>query len=92
VVIARAVLDDPVFQMVNEERLSYVWPAPREELIRSDITFFETPNGGAVFSVGSMNFIGALPVDGYGNTAARLVENVVRRFADPEPFPAPPPG
>lgn len=91
-VVARAVLDDPAYEPVNEERLDQTWPGTREELIRSDITFFETPNGGAVFSVGSMNFIGALPVDGYGTTAARLVENVVRRFADPEPFPAPPPG
>jgi N,N-dimethylformamidase len=88
-VVARAVLDDPTYEPVNEERLDQTWPGTREDLIRSDITFFETPNGGAVFSVGSMNFIGALPVDGYDNTAARLVENVVRRFADPEPFPPP---
>jgi N,N-dimethylformamidase len=42
-----------------------------------------------VFSVGSMNFIGALPVDDYNNAVARLVTNVVRRFADPAPFPPP---
>jgi N,N-dimethylformamidase len=36
-----------------------------------------------------MNFIGALPVDGYANAAARLVLNAVRRFADPAPFEAP---
>jgi len=86
IIVGRAVLDDPIFQPVNEERMDHTWPGSREELIRSDLTFFETPGGGAVFSVGSMNFVGALPVDGYGNVAARLVANVVRRFADPAPF------
>ncbi|MBR0644314.1 N,N-dimethylformamidase beta subunit family domain-containing protein [Plastoroseomonas hellenica] len=88
-VIASAVVEDPSYQPVNEERRDHTWPGPREEIIRSDLTFFETPNGGAVFSVGSMNFIGALPVDGYANPVARLVENLVRRFADPTPFPPP---
>ncbi|MEJ1974790.1 MAG: hypothetical protein WDN49_00845 [Acetobacteraceae bacterium] len=71
---------------MNEERRDHTWPAPREAIIRSDLTFFETPQGGAVFSVGSMNFIGALPVDGYDNPAAKLIENVIRRFIDPTPF------
>lgn len=85
-VIARAVVTDPTFQPVNEERRDHTWPGKREDIIRSDITFFETPNGGAVFSVGSMCFIGTLPIDGYDHPAAKLIENVVRRFADPTPF------
>lgn len=88
-VVGHAVVEDPVFQPVNEERLDHTWPAPREAVIRADLTFFETPRGGAVFSVGSMNFIGSLPVDGYANPVARMVENLVRRFADPAPFPPP---
>lgn len=88
-IIGRAVVDHDTYQPVNEERFDHTWPAPREDIIRSDLTFFETPDGGAVFSVGSMNFIGALPVDGYGTVLARLVENIIRRFADPAPFPAP---
>jgi N,N-dimethylformamidase len=36
-----------------------------------------------------MNFIGALPVDGYNNVAALLITNIVRRFADSTPFPVP---
>jgi N,N-dimethylformamidase len=91
IIIGRAVLTDPTYQPVNEERYDHTWPAAREEIIRSDLTFFETPNGGAVFSVGSMNFIGALPVDGYNNVAALLVTNIVRRFADSKPFQAPKP-
>jgi N,N-dimethylformamidase len=88
-VVARAVVTDPGYHPVNEERLSIEWPGTHEDIIRSDITFFEAPNGGAVFSVGSMNFIGGLPVDGYQNACAKLIENVVRRFADPTPFEAP---
>ncbi|MDJ0391604.1 N,N-dimethylformamidase [Roseomonas sp. E05] len=91
IIVGRAVLTDPSYQPVNEERRDHTWPARREDIIRSDLTFFETPGGGAVFSVGSMNFIGALPVDGYDNVAARLIVNTVRRFADPAPFPPPPP-
>lgn len=89
IIIGSAVVHHPSFQPVNEERRDHTWPGTREELIRADLTFFETQNGGAVFSVGSMNFIGALPIDGYQNTAAKLITNIVRRFADPEKFPAP---
>lgn len=88
-VVGRAVVQEPSYQPVNEERRDHTWPASREEIIRADLTFFETAGGGAVFSVGSMNFIGALPIDGYENVAAQLVTNVIRRFADPAPFPAP---
>jgi N,N-dimethylformamidase len=88
-VVAHAVVRDPGYQPVNEERLGHEWPGTVEQLIRSDITFFEASNGGAVFSVGSMNFIGALPVDRYDNPCARLIENVVRRFSDPRPFEVP---
>jgi N,N-dimethylformamidase len=89
IIIARAVLTDPTYQPVNEERRDHTWPAQREDIIRSDLTFFETPNGGAVFSVGSMNFIGSLPVNGYANVAAKLIVNIVQRFADPELFQPP---
>ncbi len=85
-VVASAVVQEASYQPVNEERRDHTWPGAREDLIRSDVTFFETPNGGAVFSVGSMNFIGALPVDGYANPTAQLIRNVVRRFADPAPL------
>lgn len=85
-IIARAIVTDPSYQPVNEERFDHTWPAPREAIIRSDITYFETPAGGAVFSVGSMNFIGALPIDGYENPAACLIRNVVLRFSDPTPL------
>lgn len=89
IIVGRAVVDDPTYQPVNEERFDHGWPGTREDIIRSDLTFFETPMGGAVFSVGSMNFIGALPIDAYKNVAARLIINIVRRFADPAPLTLP---
>ncbi|MGE0210686.1 MAG: N,N-dimethylformamidase beta subunit family domain-containing protein [Parvibaculaceae bacterium] len=54
--------------------------------VRSDIVFFETPPDGAVFSVGSIAFAGSLSINGYDNDTARMMGNVLRRFADPEPF------
>ncbi len=54
--------------------------------IRSDVVFFEGPAGGAVFSVGSIAWYGALAHNGYDNDIARITDNVVRRFLDPAPF------
>lgn len=49
--------------------------------IRSDMVFFETPNGGAVFSVGSIAYCGALQHNDHQNNVSRITENVLRRFA-----------
>ncbi len=57
--------------------------------VRADMTFFETARGGAVFSVGSIAWAASLPHNGYDNNVARLSENVVRRFLDPDPFTMP---
>lgn len=62
--------------------------APREP-IRADMTFFETPAGGAVFSVGSIAWGSCLPHAGFVNNVARISENVLRRFRDPTPFQMP---
>jgi N,N-dimethylformamidase len=59
-------------------------------LVRADMVFFETGAGGAVFAPGSISWCGSLSHDGYANNVSRITENVVRRFLDPEPFPAPP--
>jgi N,N-dimethylformamidase len=54
--------------------------------VRADMTFFETPSGGAVFSVGSIAWGASLPHNGYDNNVARVSENVVRRFLEEQPF------
>ena len=56
------------------------------ELVRSDVVFFPTPSGGAVFSVGSIAWCGALGANGGDNDVARVTRNVLERFADPTPF------
>jgi hypothetical protein len=43
------------------------------------VVTFDTPRGGAVFSVGSISWVSSLPVD---DAVARITENVVRRFLD----------
>jgi N,N-dimethylformamidase len=53
-------------------------------LVRSDLVFFEGPNGGAVFSVGSIAWCGALSYNNYDNTVSRITDNVLRRFAADE--------
>jgi N,N-dimethylformamidase beta subunit-like protein len=54
--------------------------------VRADMVFFETPNGGAVFSTGSIAWAGSLAHNGYANNVARITGNVLRRFLDPAPL------
>ncbi|MDH3379616.1 MAG: LamG domain-containing protein [Gammaproteobacteria bacterium] len=56
------------------------------EIIRSDMVFFEAPNGGAVFSTGSIAWAGSLSHNNYDNDVARITVNVLRRFVDDAPF------
>jgi N,N-dimethylformamidase len=60
--------------------------APENPKIRADMVFFETPNGGAVWSTGSIAWAGSLSHAGYGNNVSRITANVARRFVDPTPF------
>ena len=53
---------------------------PSRDLIRSELVFFETPNGGAVFSVGSISFCGNLPPNDFDNNISRMLDNVLGRF------------
>ena len=54
--------------------------------VRSDVVFFECPNGGAVFSTGSITWASALSHENYQNDVCRITTNVLRRFVDPKPF------
>ncbi len=51
--------------------------------VRADMVYFETPAGGAVFSVGSITWITSLSHDGFDNNVARITGNVLRRFLEP---------
>lgn len=55
--------------------------------VRADIVYFTTPEGGAVFSTGSMTWSGSLPHDEGDNNVARITANVLRAFMSDEPVP-----
>lgn len=48
--------------------------------VRADITYFETPAGGAVLSTAAITWTGSLAYRGFDNNVARLTENAVRAF------------
>ncbi len=50
--------------------------------MRADLTYFETPEGGAVFSTGSIDWTASLSHNGYDNNVARITGNVLQRFLD----------
>ena len=55
-----------------------------EPLVKGDMVFFETRQGGAVFSVGSISWCGSLSHDNYVNNVSRITENVLNRFSREE--------
>jgi N,N-dimethylformamidase len=80
-----------VYLLTPEDQLD---PVPsgtgtQSELIRADLVFFETPAGGAVFSVGSIAFADSLAWNRYDNDVARVAGNVLTRFLDATPFAVP---
>ncbi|MEP9387274.1 N,N-dimethylformamidase beta subunit family domain-containing protein [Mesorhizobium sp. KR9-304] len=78
--------------MIGKEDMpatNYIIGGTENPLVHADMTFFETPNGGAVFSTGSIAWAASLPHNGFDNNVSRITENVFRRFADATPF-APP--
>jgi N,N-dimethylformamidase len=77
-----------VYLMTPEEIIS-TYPGLdgiEDPRVRADMVFFETPNGGAVFSTGSIAWAGSLGHNGYANNVARITGNVLRRFIDPAPL------
>ncbi|MAV55768.1 MAG: hypothetical protein CMJ28_07420 [Phycisphaerae bacterium] len=71
--------------LAKEEMLVHV-PVENQPSIRADLVFFETAAGGAVLSVSSIAWSGSLEHQDYENDVARISENVLNRFIDPEPF------
>jgi N,N-dimethylformamidase len=67
---------------------------PFSPFVRGDMVFFETPKGGAVFSVGSITWCGSLASRNYENPVSRITHNVIRKFVSSpaEEFSWPDPG
>jgi N,N-dimethylformamidase beta subunit-like protein/concanavalin A-like lectin/glucanase superfamily protein len=58
-------------------------------LVHANLVYLEYPNGGGVFSTGSIAWCGSLSYNNYTNNVSRVTENVLKRFAAPDPLPAP---
>ncbi|MGI9335564.1 MAG: N,N-dimethylformamidase beta subunit family domain-containing protein, partial [Gammaproteobacteria bacterium] len=54
--------------------------------VRADMVLFATPNGGAVWSTGSIAWATSLFHNDGENNVSRITENVLRRFLNPEPL------
>jgi len=84
---------EPLLATVEDVKLSVLplaisyHPFEGEPWAQSDLVFFETPNGGAVFTAGSNCWISATLEDGFDNDVATITRNVLNRFLDPAPFP-----
>lgn len=55
------------------------------DLVRADIVYFPTSNGGGVFSTSSIAWSGSLSHNGYNNNVSRMTKNVLDRFASNKP-------
>lgn len=88
VVLASSEAHSDIIMLVNEE-FGVVPPnltGSQHPDVRADMTFYDTPAGGAVWSTGSIAWCGSLSWNGYANNVSRLTLNVLRRFLDPAPF------
>lgn len=86
VVLASATEFGPDMIRTKEEFEGSVAAPDPDPYVRADMVFYETPNGGAVFSVGSISWFGALARNGFDNDVAKITGNVIDRFLDETPF------
>ena len=70
------------YQLVVEDTLDTLpgRGGTEEPRVRADMTLLQAPNGGAVFSVGSITWSASLPVNDFDNNVSRITENVLRAF------------
>lgn len=59
---------------------------PEHPLVRGDIVYFSTKNGGAHFSSSSMSWVSSLQWNDYSNNVAAMTANVIKRFAKDGPL------
>ncbi|MGI9309170.1 MAG: N,N-dimethylformamidase beta subunit family domain-containing protein [Gammaproteobacteria bacterium] len=86
---------EPLRKTVEDVKLSTMplsiiyHPNKGEPWAQADLVFFETPNGGAMFSTGSITWISSTLENNFNNDVATVTRNVIRRFIDKTPFPNP---
>lgn len=82
VVLASSVGHDTRFQPASEYYTN-IYPdlgGSQNPLVRADMTLLGDGYSGSVFSVGSICWVGALPVDDFAGAASRVTRNVLSRF------------
>ena len=87
--LASATEFDDTFHHVVEEvmHMNSEQTGTTNDLVRADMVLFEYPNGGAVFSTGSIAWSAGLSHNGYDNNVSRITGNVLRKFASDDPLP-----
>ena len=83
VILARSENHPASFALVPEDLLApgrTVAHGPPDDLAHAEMLYFDTPEGGAVFSVGSITFLGSLWRNGFEGPVSQLLYNVVTRF------------
>lgn len=71
------------FILVPEEMLTHIttWTGePIDELVRADMVYQKSENGGQLFATGSITFCGSLLYNEGDNNISKLVANVFNRF------------
>lgn len=86
IVLARSENHGSTMLIASEEVDSFPVLDIYHAQICAEVAFFETANGGAVFTVGSMAWCGSLNHNNYHNNISTITANVIHRFIDPEPF------
>ncbi|HEX3983123.1 MAG TPA: N,N-dimethylformamidase beta subunit family domain-containing protein [Acidisoma sp.] len=78
----------PLMLLVNEEFTATLpnLGGDQNDRVRADLSFYETPSGGAVFATGSIAWCGSLPWNNYDNNISRITLNALKRFMEPTPF------
>lgn len=56
-------------------------------LVRADITYFSTANGGGMFSTSSISWLGSLSENNYNNNVSQMTKNVLTQFMKDEAAP-----
>lgn len=90
-VLARSINHSRFYHLAVEETPTHHMAINGEdsERCRAEIVFFENEGGGAVFSVGSCNWLACLYENGYRNAVSTITRNVLNRFEFGQPFSMP---
>ncbi len=87
-VVARSEGHSQLYFLCPEETPFHhpVMSGAENDRVRADMVFYETPNGGGVFSTSSISWCASLAHQSYDNNVSKITGNVLKRFLDPKPL------